>query len=343
MQRLFRGIAWSRIGRVLLFVFAFILIGEVSLRLIFGLGTPVLILPDKGEAEGGYGYIPAPDQDVRRFFARNKINHFSMRSDDISPTKTKDHIRVYFIGDSVTYGTTYIDQSRIFATLVSRELPGRVGHPVDILNASAGGWAPGNEVGFLMKKGTFDTDLVLIVLNTADLNQPFADFRADPGFPTNAPWTAIDEAWTRYLAPRLLGTRGAAPDPGSTAAPATPSMVEETKAVLATLEQGRTYALSHNARFGIVYIPSHGKLWDGADFQLGKTMLIDWASQNAVPLIDLTQSFEGHSLDELYLERDDGRIHLGTEAHRIVATRLVDALPAILNPSAPASENVAAH
>ena len=88
MQRLFRGIAWSRIRRASLLIFAFIVIGEVSLRVIFGLGSPVLIQPDKSENEGGYGYIPAPDQDVRRLFAHIKINHFSMRSDDISPTKT---------------------------------------------------------------------------------------------------------------------------------------------------------------------------------------------------------------------------------------------------------------
>jgi hypothetical protein len=106
MQRLFKELTLPRIGWASPFVF--ILVLEVSLRLVFGLGTPVLILPDKGEAEGGYGYILVPDQDVRRFFAHNKINRLSMRSDDVSLTKPKDHIRVYFIGDSVTYGTTYI-------------------------------------------------------------------------------------------------------------------------------------------------------------------------------------------------------------------------------------------
>lgn len=329
-KSIFSRTAWFRGGRAALLFLVFIIVAETSLRFIFGLGSPVLIMPDKGEAAGGYGYIPAPDQNVWRFFAHNEINHFSMRSGDVSQTKTKGHIRVLFIGDSVTYGTTYIDQSCIFTTLVSRDLPERVGHPVDILNASAGGWAPGNEVGFLKKKGTFDADLVLVVLNTADLNQPFADLQPDPGFPTKAPWTAIGETWTRYIAPRLFGSRGAAPDAGSTPSQPT-SVVEETGAVLATLGLGRAYSLAHNARFGIVYIPSHGKLWDGADFQAGKEMLIDWAKQNEVPLIDLTKDFHGHSLDELYLERDDSRIHLAAAAHRIVATRLLRAVPTILN------------
>ena len=327
MRGLLRGIAWSKIGRGTLFILAFVLIVEVSLRVIFGFGSPVLIQLDKSENEGGYGYIPAPNQDVRRFFAHIKINRFSMRSDDISPSKTDDHIRVYFIGDSVTYGV-YVDQSRIFTTLVSRDLAGLAGHPVDILNASAGGWAPGNEVGFLKKNGTFDADLVLFVLNTGDLNQPFADFQPHPGFTANAPWTAIGEAWTRLL--------WIATDSGSTAMQRT-GMMEQTAAVLATLGQGRAYAISHNARFGIVYIPTRWKL-DGADFQLGEAMLLDWAKQNGVPLIDLSQSFEGHSLDELYLKEGDARVHLSAAGHRIVAARLLDALPAILHSSAPAPE-----
>ena len=63
---------------------------EVGLRAV-GLGNPVLYVVDKGEAEGGYGYIPAPDQDVRRLFAENKINDFSMRSREYQPDKAPAH------------------------------------------------------------------------------------------------------------------------------------------------------------------------------------------------------------------------------------------------------------
>jgi hypothetical protein len=117
-----------------------------------------------------------------------------MRSDEISATKSPWHMRVLFIGDSVTYGTTYIDQSRIFTSLVARKLPKRVGLPVDVVNASAGDWAPAS---FLQSKGTFDANLILIVLNTSGLRQPFANLPQDPGFPTKAPLTAIGETWTR--------------------------------------------------------------------------------------------------------------------------------------------------
>ncbi len=307
-----------------------VILTETCLRMVLGLGSPVLILPDKGEAEGGYGYIPAPDQKTYRFFAWNKINHFSMRSDDVNATKAPGHSRLLFIGDSVTYGTTYVDQSLIFTSLLARDLPGRIGKPVDVLNASAGGWAPGNEVAFLRSKGTFDADLVLIVLNAGDLNQPFANFQSGPGTPTTAPVTAIGEAWTRYVAPLLVGAQGVSADPGSIPSQAS-NMEHETSIVLAALDSGRTYSLEHNANFGVIYIPSHSKVWDEDDYQLGKKMLVDWAKSNNVPLIDLAADFSTHSLDEIYLDRGDGKIHLKPFGHRIVESRLLNDLPALFD------------
>ena len=203
------------------------------------------------------------------------------------------------------------------------DLPGRIGKPVDVLNASAGGWAPSNEVAFLRSKGTFDADLVLIVLNAADLSQPFADFQAGPGTPTKAPVTAIGEAWTRYIAPLLFRPQGVSADPGST--PSQPSNMEhETGLMLAALDSGRAYSLAHNANFGVIYIPSHSKVWDGSDYQLGKKMLVDWTKSNKVPLIDLTDDFSNHSLNELYIDQGDSKIHLRPFGHRIVASRLLN-------------------
>src|SRR5262249_46621318 len=181
------------------------LLGELSLRIFLGLGTPVLIAPDTDQASGGFGYAPAPNQSVRRFLASNEINRFSMRSRDVSETKPSGRLRIYFIGDSVTYGTTYVDQSSIFTSVLSRELPQRLHQDVEILNASAGGWAASNEVAFLKKRGTFNADVVLIVLNTADLTQPFANFEASINSPTERPSTAFSELWSRYIAPRVLG------------------------------------------------------------------------------------------------------------------------------------------
>ncbi len=246
-----------------------------------------------------------------------------MRSEDIAAKKEPGHVRVFFIGNSVTYGTTYIDQSLIFTSLVGSELPKLTGYPAEVLNASAGGWAASNEVGFLTSKGTFDADLVLIVLNSGDLQQPFNDYSESPSAPTEQPVSAIGEAWNRYLLPRLYGTAGASPDPGQVLA----QQEVEFDAILSTLGKGRGYALAHGSRFGIVYIPS-GKVPE--PLYKRKKLLCDWAAANEVPIVDLTSVFERYPIEELYLH-DGGYIHLDVPGHKIVASSLLDALPVLLN------------
>src|SRR5437868_2879749 len=123
---------------------------ELALRLVLGLGSPVLYRPDPA-----CGYLPAPDQHLTRFFCRNDINSFGMRSPEVRPTKAPGVLRVLFLGDSITYGTTFVDQSQIFTSLLVPRLRAKVGREVEVLNASAGAWAIGNELGYLQSRGTF--------------------------------------------------------------------------------------------------------------------------------------------------------------------------------------------
>ena len=62
---------------------------EIGLRLILGLGYPLLI-----RADPMYGYMPAPNQDLHGFFSHIHINAFGMRSDDIEATKPSDMRRI---------------------------------------------------------------------------------------------------------------------------------------------------------------------------------------------------------------------------------------------------------
>ena len=175
-------------------------------------------------------------------------------------------MRILLIGDSVTYGTTYIDQADIFASLLERGLKQTMRSKVEVLNASAGGWAPSNEINFLISRGTFDASHVVFVLNTEDLNQPFAEFEPGPNFPTQKPLTAIGELWERYIWPRLSATRVTVRDPGSQ--PSLPGgIANQEMAVLDKLVVGRDYARRHGAVFAIVYIPSHSAIWDSAAYK----------------------------------------------------------------------------
>src|SRR5271166_5563580 len=95
---------------------------ELTLRLAFGLGRPLLYTADPH-----VGYLPAANQDVRRFGATIHINQFGMRSDDLPDSPVKPGIRILFIGDSLTFGTTYVDQDKIFTELIKLRLRSRSG------------------------------------------------------------------------------------------------------------------------------------------------------------------------------------------------------------------------
>lgn len=318
-----------RVFRLILAILGAVILLEVGLRAVLGLGNPVLYVVDKGEDRGGYGYIPAPDQDVIRFFSESKINDFSMRSEGVKKVKSQQTSRILFIGDSVTYGTTYIDQTRIFTSLLERSLNQKLGHRVEVLNASAGGWAPSNEINFLIRRGTFDADCIVIVINTEDLNQPFAEFEAGPNFPTRKPLTAIGELWGRYILPRLLSAQAALRDPGSI--PSSPRrLANQEKAVFAKLEVGREFARRHGAKFVIVYIPSHSKIWDGPAYREAKKSLLAWGVREQVSILDLSSKFPTELEDNLYIQEGDNRIHLSEAGNEVAAESLIGSLSSLL-------------
>ena len=86
---------------------------EIGLRWVLGLGYPLLLRPDPM-----YGYMPAPNQDLHRFFSHIHINAYGMRSEDIEANKPPGTRRILFVGDSVLFGTTLVDQQRIFTNRI---------------------------------------------------------------------------------------------------------------------------------------------------------------------------------------------------------------------------------
>lgn len=288
---------------------ALLLAAEIALRVVLGLGHPLLIEPNPA-----YGYMPAPSQDLHRFFSHIHINAYGMRSGDITQAKPANTKRVLFLGDSVTFGTTYVDQDKIFTSLIQGELQKHPADPVQILNASAGGWAPANELGFLQAKGTFGAGLIVFVLNTKDLAQPFAGFDENALNPTRNPPTAISELLSRYVAPRIF--KGlAVRDPGSVAE-GDPTIEQDTPKVLETLSQAHRIATANGARFAIIFSPSVGE--DVAAYRQhwdkGASMLMAWAKGEGVDVLDMTQEYSRHAAREVYF---DG-IHLKPFGHELI-------------------------
>ena len=99
---------------ILLIIFIPACIAEIYLRII-GLGNPVAY-----DSNYVYGYAPKENQSKKRFKKSSvTINDVGLRS----LSNWSDNIRkkkIVFFGDSVTYGGSYIDDTKIFSHLVCK-------------------------------------------------------------------------------------------------------------------------------------------------------------------------------------------------------------------------------
>lgn len=284
-----------------------VVIVDLVLRGVLGLGNPVLY-----QFSPRAGYVLAPSQATLRFFAWNRINRWGMRCPNFTLARPKGTYRVMFIGDSVTYGTTFVDQSKIFTSRLTKLLPKIMHKPVQVLNASCGAWATGNEVGYLKARGTYNSNLVVLVMNTGDLNQPFntQPLRPDSPYPSAPPFCAISELWFRYLWPRI---RGAAPfrDAGSFV-PSTPQMPPDINTLL---DRAKAICERHGARFAIVFHPFRGKSWNQAPYPGDFRLLRRWCERKNVPLLNLTSAYAPYSAAKVYYSG----VHLKPFGNRLAA------------------------
>jgi len=279
---------------------------EAVLRLGLGLGNPIQIEPDPA-----CSYILKPDQDVVRFFVHTHINHYGMRSDDLPAQRAAGALRLLFVGDSVTYGSTRVDQRDIFTEVLHRDLPAIVHRPVEVLNASAGAWAPDNELAYLRSRGIFQSDLVLLVLNDGDLSQPRSTIaQVGDELPQRRPATAIGELLQRYIRPRILHLAGKQ-DSGDSADANASEVVRENIADLDAMDQLVT---AQGARMLLVFIPFRKGMPSAG--MASQAMLTQWCGAHGVGMFDLTAAESPYTAEQISL---DHGIHLNAMGHRIVA------------------------
>lgn len=298
---------------------ALVVIAECVLRFGLGLGNPVLIAPDAAST-----YTLKPNQHTFRFFAHSSINSFGMRSEEVPANRAPHSLRLMFVGDSITYGTSRVDQSKIFTEILHRDLPSITHEPVEVLNASASAWAIDNELSFVRSRGIFQSDIVLLVLNSGDLAQPRSTMaQVGDDLPQKREGTAIGELWTRYIGPRILGRRRHV-DAGDSSGD--PSGAIE-RANLTELEAFRALVTSQHARMVLVYAPFRKDLPNPS--AASAATLHAWAAAHQVPLLDLTTAESAHSAREITL---DGGVHFNEKGHRLVADAIERDWPALGQP-----------
>lgn len=308
-----------RIAAIALCLLAVLAVGtEATLRLLLGLGDPVLIAPD-----AACSYITKPDQKIFRFFVHTYINHYGMRSDEVSRARPPGAVRLLFVGDSLTYGTTHVDQSRIFTQIVAMGLPAVVHRPVEVLNVSANAWAPDNEWSWVRSRGIFQSNFVLLVLNDGDLTQPRATIeQVGDDLPQKRPATAIGELYTRFLAPRIFHV---APrhDAGDTVTANDATM----QANLEDLSRFRALVTSQQGRMVLVFLPFRADV--PALSAPAEKALHTWGDRNQVPFLDLTSAISSYSVSQICLY---DHTHFNAAGNQVVGKTILKQWPELLEP-----------
>ena len=294
-------------------------LGEIGLRVVFGLGHPM-----RYQLDPACGYFTQPNQHTRRLFSRTVINRFGMRSPEFSVDKPPGTLRLMFLGDSIAYGTILVDQDQIFVERVRKDLSRNLHRPVEAINASANSWAISNEYGFLRSRGTYNSDYVLLVLNSGDLDQPFANISEVQADQSSGSRTAIGELLaTHWPASRKMSQPG-----GGTAVQDDPGAEQ---ANLQNLTSIADFSRAQGAHFLLIFVPFRRYIARGAAGSVPYP-LQQWAAAAGVDLLDLTPALSAYETRATTLQ--DG-VHLNAFGNQLIAEALERYLAEKFRPSGP--------
>ncbi|WNZ23542.1 SGNH/GDSL hydrolase family protein [Leptolyngbya sp. NK1-12] len=294
---------------------------ELGLRL-FGFGNPLIYIADPQ-----IGYLLAPNQQTRRFGKRIAINQYSMRSPNITATRPPETLRVLLLGDSIVNGGWWTDQSQTISALLQQQLQSQSlpYHQVEVLNASANSWAPRNQLAYLQRFGSFEAQMIVLVINTDDL------FAAAPtsvvvgrdrNYPNRKPVLGLIEVLQRYLLkpkpiPELAAVQAEAGD--------------RVGANLAAVQQIQQLAEKQNAKFMLLMTPLLREVEPPGprDYeQKARQRLQAFAQTNRIPLIDCLPLFNSLKQPET-IYRD--HIHLNPSGNQRVSTLILQQILALLH------------
>jgi hypothetical protein len=206
VRKLKVGLFWLVIAAVLL---SPIVLAEVYLRSI-GLGHPILFY-----ANASYRFAPQPNQKQSRLHGASvSIDSKGLRnSADWSDTADG---KLLFIGDSVTWGGTYIDDKDLFSDGVCQRLGGLTGKKFICGNAGANQYGTDNMAERIRYKNVSDETTLVVTLIADDTLRGLVDaegryfFTRPPPQPFPALWEATTFAtWVAYKYLRPVDYRSA--------------------------------------------------------------------------------------------------------------------------------------
>ena len=307
---------------VVLIGFGLLVLLEVTLRLVWGFGNPLLV-----EKDPDVGYFFRGRQAIRRFGNYVKVNQYHQRNDEIRVLPPPGTKRILIVGDSVTFGGTLADQQETITSLLQARLNATHRGPYEVLNASAASWGIGNHLAYVKKFGAFNSAWVIYQIGSSDLCQPKSDSSGvgiDPNAPDHRPVLAITEVITRYLVPKLMsGLRRPMPPPASVLSDA-----ENFETNIVWFSEAVEIARSSSARVMVLHTPDRDEVVPGpAGFAAFddpyRERFFQVCSNLSVPVVDLHQQWRGSPHAGLWFR--DG-IHPNPAGNAEIATSLYKAL-----------------
>lgn len=175
---------------ILLGLAALVAAAELTLRWAYGLGTPVLY-----QVDARFGFRPRPNQRVsRRAGVTVRINRLGLRAGNWGPGKQN---KILFLGDSVTYGGSHVDNDALFSELAPAGLPGwRTG------NAGVNAWGVANVHGLVVTARFTPATVYVTTLTERAFYRGFATINKLPYW-CRAPRLALVELAYYWLHGRL--------------------------------------------------------------------------------------------------------------------------------------------
>lgn len=291
-----------------------VVLAEGSLRLILGLGNPPLYI-----ADDEIGYLLAPNQNLKRMGNTIQINQYSMRSEAIEDSKPNNLFRVLLLGDSIVNGGWWTDQQETLSASIESRLTSD-GTSVQVLNASANSWGPRNELAYLQGFGLFESQVLVLVINTDDLFATApnsAPVGRDRNYPDKKPLLALSEAYERFIAqPKPI-----------------PNQKEETGDRvgfnLEAIREINQIAQAQNTQFILAMTPLLREFGETGSRDYEKTArkkLQDFVTQEQITYIDFLPIFADFPQPE-FLYRD--HIHLSPQGNHLVSETLAKPLKII--------------
>ena len=139
-----------------------------------------------------YGYRPLPDREYKRFWGTTiSFNNLSLRSE--ADWDSNKQNKILFLGDSVTYGGSYISNLELFSFLSVKKLKNKFISG----NAGVNGWGVENVFGLIVEKGFTPAKIYVSVFPELDFYRGLTRLQGLPFFNTS-PKYAMKELWLYF-------------------------------------------------------------------------------------------------------------------------------------------------